>query len=206
MTTEQYTAADIKIVEFDEHVRRNPAMSFEVSRDHPGLATRVLCRVLAAGLHPAARLAPDHTLRITAEIHGDLAFAVTDDVPDALDGGTDRPRLGYYGALLGPDRWFSAAAAALSTRTVVEVWRDGHGIRQELEGIRPAEEPGSFEPPAGAGTRVSFTLEPAYFAPGAVITTDAGGLDLHGPYCDEPPGPGGVTLRDRRDGREVRYA
>ncbi|MFJ9870676.1 hypothetical protein [Streptomyces sp. NPDC101165] len=37
MTPDRYTAAEIKIV---EHVRRNPAMSFDVSGDHPDLATR----------------------------------------------------------------------------------------------------------------------------------------------------------------------
>ncbi|MFJ9815151.1 hypothetical protein ACIRU3_07735 [Streptomyces sp. NPDC101151] len=180
-------------------------MYFGVPRDHPALATRVLRRVLAHALHPAARLAPNHSRRITAVIHGDLAFTVTDDLPDALDDGPDRPRLGYYGALLGPDRWAGAAAAALSTRALVEVWRDGHGIRQELVGIRPTAQPAGFAPPAGAGTRVACTLDPACFAPGSAITTDLDGLDLHGPYCEEPPGPGAVTLRDLRDGREVRY-
>ncbi|MFE1879473.1 DNA topoisomerase IV subunit B family protein [Streptomyces diastatochromogenes] len=205
MTGEEYSAADIEVIEFDEHVRRTPVMYFDLPRDHPDLATRVLSRVLAHALHPATRLAPDHTLRVVAEIHGDLAFTVTDDMPNALDDGTGRPRLGHYGALLGPERWTSAAAAALGTRTVVEVWRDGHGVRQELAGLRPTTEPRSFEPLAGAGTRVAFALDPAYFGPGTAITADLAGLDLHPPYCDEPPGPGGVTLRDLRDGREVRY-
>ncbi|MCF3133601.1 hypothetical protein [Streptomyces olivochromogenes] len=205
MTAEEYSAADIEIIEFDAHVRRRPAMYFDLPRDHPGLATRVLCRILTHALHPAPRLAPDHTSRVLAEIRGDLAFAVTDDLADALDDGPGRPRFGYYGTLLGPDRWTSGAAAALGARTVVEVWRDGHGVRQELSGIRPAGELRSFDPPAGAGTRVALTLDPGYFAPRSAITTDLAGLDLHGRYCEAPPGPGSVTLRDLRDGREFRY-
>ncbi|SOE07494.1 hypothetical protein [Streptomyces sp. Ag109_G2-15] len=60
---------------------------------------------------------------------------------------------GYHGALLGPERWTGAAAAALGTRTVVEVWRDGHGVRQELAGIRPGAARSGWCHPAGPARR-----------------------------------------------------
>ncbi|MFE0510195.1 hypothetical protein [Streptomyces sp. NPDC058964] len=197
MGDRKYTEADIRIVEIDEHVRANPAMRFGAARGNPGLATRVPAEVLSHVLHPAARLAPLHTLRAEAEVLGDLVFSIRDDRPDALDE-RGLPREGYCGSLLGPDRWIAAAAAALCARTLVEVWRDGHGLRQELAGIRPAEEPRRFDAPTGAGTRLVFELDETHFGPGAVIAGDLTGLDLHGPYCAEPPGPGHVGLRDLR--------
>lgn len=157
-----------------------------------------MCRA-GVRLHPAARVAAPHALRIRAEVSGDLAFAVEDDRADALDGlGSARP--GYHGSLLGPERWVSAAAAAVCSRTVVEVWRDGRGLRQELAGLRPLTEPREVDAPAGAGTRVRFELAGAYFGDGRVITADLTSLDLHGPYCDNPAGPGEVTLLDLRHG------
>jgi hypothetical protein len=120
---------------------------------------------------------------------------VADDlVADARDAAW--PRLGYYGSLLGPDRWTCAAAAVLSTRTVVEVWRDGRGFRQELSGLRPVEVPQEIDAPAGKGTRVLFELDSTWV--GAALSTDLASLDLHGPHCDAPLGPGRVTLRDLR--------
>lgn len=75
------------------------------------------------------------------------------------------------------------------------MWRDGRGLRQELIGPRPAGEPVAWEPPAGAGTRVTYHLDRDYFAPGARISAD---IDAHGPYCTYPPGPGTLTVHDRR--------
>ncbi|MFI7296776.1 hypothetical protein [Streptomyces sp. NPDC050121] len=193
----EYDAADIRIIEFDEHVRQNPGMYFEVGRSSPELATRVLCAVLRHALHPATRVGPAHTLRAEAAICGDLAFWVADDQADALDP-RGRPRLGYYGSLLGPDRWLSLAAGAVSSRTVVEVRREGVGFRQQLAGGRPVGDPEQFTPPSGTGTRVAFELDETYVGPHSVITPDLSSLDLHGPLCDEPDGPGCVVLRDMR--------
>ncbi|MFD4604406.1 hypothetical protein ACFWPQ_41120 [Streptomyces sp. NPDC058464] len=198
MAEKTYSAADIQVVEFDLHVRATPSMYFGVGRGSPELATRVLCAVLGHALHPATRVAPAHTPRVEAEVHGDLRFWVADDQADALDA-QDRPQLGYYGSLLGPDRWNSAAAAALSARTVIEVWRGGHGFRQELAGLRPIEEPREFDAPAGAGTRVAFELDQEHAGAGAALADDLGSLDLHGPHCRDPRGPGRVVLRDLRD-------
>ncbi|GIH19672.1 hypothetical protein [Rugosimonospora africana] len=195
MTVGRYSASDIQVIEFDESVRTRPTMYFGAGRGSPDLATRVLEGVLAHALHPAARVAAVHTLQVKTEIIGDLAFVVSDDRADALD--DPGVRLGYYGSMLGPARWVSAAAAALSSRTVAEVWRDGIGLRQELAGLRPISEPRNFVPEAEAGTRVSFDLDNAYFRRG--IAANLASLDLHGPHCSDVAGPGQVTLVDLRD-------
>jgi hypothetical protein len=202
----EYDAARITVREFDEFARRSPAVFFGVAQDDPRLATEVLRGVLAHALHPATRVAPVHTPQVEVEVRGDLAFSVTDDQADAadtLDG--QAPRLGYFGSLLGPARWVAAVAAALSTRTVAEVWWDGRGFRQHLAGIRPTGEPEVFDAPAGTGTRVVFDLDPAYF--GAGIAADLGSLDPHAPDCAAEPGARGrVVLRDlRADGEPVEH-
>ncbi|MFI2207522.1 hypothetical protein ACH47Z_44130 [Streptomyces sp. NPDC020192] len=158
MAVDKYSAADIQIVEFDDHVRTHPQMYFQVGRNGPDFATRVLGNVLGHALHPAARLAAAHTLQIDAEITGDFAFAVHEDRADALDE-QGNPELGYFGSLLRSERWGSAAAGAVSSRVVVEVWRNGHAFRQELVGLRPLSEPRKIDPPAGRGTRIAFELD-----------------------------------------------
>ena len=195
--TNTYSAADIQLLEFDDAVRKRPGMYFGASRESAGLATQVLCGVLGHVLHPATSVAPAHTLRACAEISADLAFSVIDDQANPFDE-QGLPRLGYYGSLLGPDRWISAAAAAVSSRAVVEVWRDGRGFHQVLAGVRPVGPPEELEAGDGCGTRVTFELDPAYFGPRAAISTDLRSLDLHGPDCTEPSGPGFVTVRDLR--------
>ncbi|MFF9623702.1 hypothetical protein [Streptomyces griseosporeus] len=193
---DSYDAADIRVTEFDQHVRTHPGMYFGASGDGTaGRATRVLCAVLDHALHPAAGLAPTHTARVEAEILGDLTFRVADDqVEDAGD--RDWPRPGYYGALLGPCRWIWAAAAAVSARAVVEVWREGRGFRQELRGLGPLEYPRAFDAPAGTGTRVLYELDGTWAA--TALSPDLAALDRHAPHCGGRLGPGGVTLRDLR--------
>ncbi|MFD9320573.1 hypothetical protein ACFWDQ_23355 [Streptomyces sp. NPDC060053] len=207
MADDEYSAADITVLDFTDHVRRCPGMYFRVGPRSPEFATSVLCRVLSSALHPDTRLAPDHTLRVDVGISGDLAFAVTDDHAGQMDR-QGRPRLGFHDSLLGADRWMTAAAAALARRAVVEVWRDGRGFRQALTALRPDSAPVRFEPPAGSGTRVAVELDPEYFGREAAIGDDLGSLDLHGPYCVEPGGPGHIVIRDARSGRsptEWRY-
>ncbi|MFC4118801.1 hypothetical protein [Nonomuraea zeae] len=201
-----YSAADIRVLEFDQVVRTRPGMYFGVGKEDPRLATEVLCCVLAHGLHPATSVAPAHALRIEAEVSADLAFSVADDHagPPADDG---LPHLGYHRSLLGPDRWLSAAAAAMSSRAIVEIWRDGQGFRQELSHLRPLNAPEPFQAPAGSGTRIAFELDRSYFGREAAIAADLSSLDVHGPYCAEARGSGRVTIRDLRNGepRESRY-
>ena len=207
MTEHGYSAADITVLTMADAVRKRPGMYFGVGRGDPRLATEVLCAVVGHAFHPAAKVAARHTPHVVAEITADLAFAVTDDQADTLTG-TGVPQLGYEGSLLTADRWSSAAAAAVSSRAVVEVWRAGQGFRQTLVGLRPVEPPAEFDAPAGAGTRVVFILDPAYFG-SSVITSDIAALDVHGPYCAEAVGSGEVIVRDHRSANgsvERRYA
>ncbi|MFE3645516.1 hypothetical protein ACFXOM_31850 [Streptomyces sp. NPDC059169] len=197
MAENTYDAAEIQVLEFDDGVRARPGMYFGVAQEDPRLATQVLSRVVGHALHPASGVAPSHSLWVIVEISADLAFSVADDHAGPLDE-QGRPRLGYYGSILGGERWLSAAAA-VSSRAVVEVWREGRGFRQELLRLRPAAAPEEFQAPPDCGTRVSFELDPAYFSCSA-ITRDLGSLDLHGPDCAERAGPGYVTFRDHRDG------
>ncbi|MBF9072849.1 hypothetical protein [Streptacidiphilus fuscans] len=185
-------------MDFDEHVRAQPQMYFRVGRSNPELATRVLENVLGHALHPAARLAPLHTLQAEAKITGDLSFAVRDDRADALDG-HGHPQLGYFGSLLLPERWLSAAASALSSRVVVKVWRNGHAFEQELAGLRPVSEPRRTDPQPGTGTRIAFELDRAFLGQHHALTLNLTALDLHGPDCDAPAGPGRVTVTDLRE-------
>ncbi|MEE3918296.1 hypothetical protein V2I01_05765 [Micromonospora sp. BRA006-A] len=196
MTEPDYSLAKIRVMEFDDSVRERPGMYFGVGRHDPCLATRVLLRGrrtrVSSGSHCRREPHPD----VVAEITADLTFSVTDDQTDVLTGrGT--PKLGYYGSLLTSERWSSAAAAAVSSQTTVEVWRHGHGFRQRLVGLRPVEPPAEFSAPVGAGTRVAFVLDPAYFG-SAAITTDIASLDVHGPACTNTTGSGKVVIRDRR--------
>ncbi|ADL48501.1 hypothetical protein [Micromonospora aurantiaca (nom. illeg.)] len=197
MTEPDYSLAKIRVLEFDESVRERPGMYFGVGRDDPRLATRVLCAVVGHAFHPATIVAASHTPDVVAEINADLIFSVTDDQADVLTG-RGMPKLGYHGSLLTSERWSSAAAAAVSSQTTVEVWRHGHGFRQRLVGLRPVEPPAEFAAPAGAGTRVAFVLDPAYFG-SAAITTDIASLDVHGPDCTNTIGSGKVVIRDRRE-------
>ncbi|WP_051773163.1 hypothetical protein [Saccharothrix sp. NRRL B-16314] len=200
MAGNDYGDASITIREVDEAFRRNPSLFFGVGRDDPKAATAVLRGVLGHGLHPATAVAPTHTPQVDARVRGDLTFDVTDDQSDAVDE-RGALHLGFYGALLGPNRWAAAAAAALSTRTEVEVWRDGRGFRQVLAGLRPTGEPEPFDPPPGTGTRMAFDLDRDHFAVG--ITTELGSLDLHGPDCrPDPAALGLVVLRDLRRDRD----
>jgi DNA gyrase/topoisomerase IV subunit B len=193
---DDYSIPDITVLEFDDAVRRWPGMYFGVGKEDPRLVTRIFCAVVDHAFHPAAAVAARHTPVVVAEITADLAFSVTDDQADTMAGG-DAPRLGYYGSLLTTSRWMSAAAAAVSSRTTVEVWRDGLAFRQTLMGMQPLEPPEEFTAPAGAGTRVTYVLDPAYIGP-ALITTDVANLDLHGPGCSGITGSGRVEIRDLR--------
>ncbi|MEU9202712.1 hypothetical protein [Streptomyces sp. NPDC048332] len=199
MAEKTYDAADIQVLEFDDAVRASPGMYFGAAQGDPALATKVLCRVVGHSLHPAVSVARPHSLRVIVEISADLTFSVADDHVDPLDG-HGKPRLGYYGSLLGNDRWLSAAAAAVSSHAVVEVWREGRGFRQELHRLRPAGAPEEFEAAPGSGTRVSFELDPAYFGSDSAITSDLTSLELHGPHCTGRDGAGYVVFRDHRDG------
>ena len=188
----EYSAEHLQVYEFDEGVRHRPAMYFRVGQGNPRLPTEVLAAVVGHVLHPATAVAPVHTGRIEAVVLDDLTFSVTDD----LDDETADP--GYLDTLIAGWRYLAAAAAALSTRTVVEVWRDGSGFRQELAGMKPASDPTEFDAPPGTGTRMTFELDVEFAGAGSVITHELDGLDFHGPDCYPTPGSAPITLTDRR--------
>jgi hypothetical protein len=204
MAGHSYDASQITLLEFDAAVRARPGMYFRFGQGDPRLPSSVLCAVVGHVLHPATAVAPAHTLSALVEVTGDLAFTVTFDEPHAWEG-QEGPAPGHFGALLGPEWLYPAAAVALSTRAVVDVWCGGRGFRQELRGIRPSSAPREYAAPAGSGTRWEFALDAGYFGQGAALTTEPGGLDPCGPECAEPAGPGYVLVRDLRDGgREAR--
>ncbi|GAA0966294.1 hypothetical protein GCM10009555_007790 [Acrocarpospora macrocephala] len=205
MAGNEYTAADITVLEFDEVVRKRPEMYFGVGLNDPRLPTALLCAVAGHALHPAAGVAREHTLRTVIEVFDDLGFTVAMDQVHAW-GGADSPALGYYGSLLGPEWWLPAAVAALCESVTVEMWSDGRGFRQELAGIRPLAEPWEIDAPVGSGTRIVFVLDPGRLGRGAAFPTDH--LELHDPDCGAPKGPGHVIVRDRRranPGQEAFY-
>lgn len=48
---ERYTADQIQVITFEEHVRARPAMYFRVGKDSPELPTEVLQQVVWDALH-----------------------------------------------------------------------------------------------------------------------------------------------------------
>ncbi|MEU7857844.1 hypothetical protein [Nonomuraea sp. NPDC049141] len=195
MANHEYTAADITVIEFDESVRKRPGMYFRVGLDNPRLPTEILSTVASHILHPTAGVAESHTLSGLIEVLGDLRLRVTLDEPPAWQ---DTPALGYYDSLLGFNWWSLATVAALCERTSVEMWRDGQGFRQELAGIRPLAAVERFDPYPGSGMRVTFMLDVGILLPEAAFPAEFEGIDMHGEYCTQEPGPGYVTIRDHR--------
>lgn len=199
VTEYSYDVADIEVLEFDAAVRKRMGMYFGVGRGDSRLPARVLCAVGGHALHPATRVAAEHTLRAVVEITGDLSFTMVMDQPHDWDG-SDTPALGYYDSLLGPEWWLLAAAAALSERVTIEMWSAGRGFDQDLVGIRPLSGPREFDSQEGCGTKVAFVFDPTHVGPDFVLPTDLENLDLHGPHCSVPTGSGQVLIRDLRPG------
>ncbi|MFZ3467600.1 hypothetical protein ACODT3_39405 [Streptomyces sp. 4.24] len=83
---EHYTADQLRVMEFQEHVRARPAVYFGVERDSPELPTEVLQRVVWDALH---RRDGTHG-QISVEITTDLSFTVEDDQLPSVD---ERQRL-----------------------------------------------------------------------------------------------------------------
>ncbi|MFM9610340.1 hypothetical protein DF268_13755 [Streptomyces sp. V2] len=190
MTANEYDASQITVLSLEESVLRRPGMHFRVGLRDPRLTGEVLSAVVGHFLHPATELAEPHSLRVEVEIHGDLEFSIADDRADAIDA-EGHPLRGYNDSLIGMNRYFAAAAAVLSTETLVEVWRDGTGFRQLLRRLQPLAEPAEFTPPPAEGTRFRFRLDPAHF------TTPLPRAP-HTPPCDHEPGAGYLRVTDLR--------
>lgn len=190
---ERYTADQIQVITFEEHVRARPAMYFRVGKDSPELPTEVLQKVVWDALHHGDGA---HG-QISVEIGSDLSFTVEDDQRRTVDE-QGRPLPGFFESLLDKGRWEPAAAAALSVRTVVEVWLDGRGYCQELAGATPVgawEEIGTSRL---SGTRTTFHLDPSYCGPGEAIAWSLLPDELHGYECDALPSPVTFPIRDLR--------
>lgn len=202
-----YDAADIHDLEFDAGVRQRMGMYFGVGRGDPRLPARVLCALAGHALHPATKVAAEHTLQTVVEITDDLSLTMVMDQPHAWEG-SGAPVKGYFDSLLGPEWWLLAAAAALSDRVTVEMWSAGRSFCQDLVGIRPFSDPRVFDSPGGSGTRVALAFDPTQVGPDFVLPTDLENLDVHGPHCSAPTGSGYVLFRDLRHGsagREVMH-
>ncbi|AGM07128.1 hypothetical protein [Amycolatopsis keratiniphila] len=196
----EYGSAEIEVLEFDASVRRWPGMYFGVSLDDSRLPTNVVRVVVGHAIHPAPHLAEPHSPVVDVEILGDLSFSITDDQLCRAKS-CQVPGSGYFGSLLGPDRWTLAAAAALSRRTIVTVWQDGHGLHQELTGLRPIGPPESFTGPRGCGTTVTIELDPARLRPDVAIDTNLETIGLcRGDDCTANA-PHCVTVNDQRGKR-----
>jgi DNA gyrase/topoisomerase IV subunit B len=77
-----YSAASIKVISFEDSVRRRPQMYFGCSHEDPDLMTAVARAVVADALYePVAG-----RVRVTLVIESDLRFTVS--VIDAVPGGT----------------------------------------------------------------------------------------------------------------------
>ncbi|MFI0351509.1 hypothetical protein [Actinomadura sp. 9N407] len=195
MMEHAYSAAGITVLDFDAAVRKRPGMYFGVGLDDPKLPTMLLSAAARHALHPATRVAEEHSLSAAIEILGDLRFQVTIDQQHTW---TDSPPLGYFGSLIGSEWWLLAAIATLCETTTVDVWRDNLGFRQELTGLRPSSTPERYEPPSGSGIRISFTLDERTLPANTALPADLDGIEVHGPYCAAAEGPGRVTLHDHR--------
>lgn len=192
-----YTAADIKVVSFEESVRKRTGMYFAVAPDSPDLPTNIVRGVINDALHPVGD-GPHHTVDI--EITTDLRFTVSDDQPPACDDAGE-PAPGFYGSLIDKRRWALAATAALSSHALVEVRVGGRAWRQEFNGATPSPVEPFTATDEGDGTRATFHLDADFIAPGAVITSEDGQLQPLGngcATCAETPVINMLTVRDGR--------
>lgn len=187
---EDYAAAIEVPRRFGEGVRKRPRMFFGAGPDDPRFATRALILPLREALHPPS---PEpHALEVTAEIRDDLTFAIAHGLPLTVPGDP-------AAMLLGPRWWAHEATAAFCARTRVETWTDRRGLRHDFHGFDPAGPPVPFDAPTDAGTRVTFTLDPALLPPSAAIARDPAAMEpLCGPFCPAPGKPHRLRLTDHR--------
>jgi DNA gyrase/topoisomerase IV subunit B len=193
----EYTAADITVLSFEDSVRKRTGMYFAVAPNSPDLPTNIVRGVIDDALH-SARASAHHTFEI--EVTGDLRFTVADDQPPALDE-RGEPKQGFYGSMIDKARWALAAAAALSTHTLIEIRAGGRGWRQELTGSIPTLPEPFAAPDESDGTRVALELDAAFLATDAAISTSPDRLQPRGTGCATcagTPRATTLTIKDRR--------
>jgi hypothetical protein len=196
MDREPYRAEHITVLSFEEAVRTRTGMYFAVAPDSPELPSNILRGVIQDALHPVG----GGHCTVVADVTGDLCFTVADDQPLFL---SDRgePEPGFYDALIDKRRWALAGAAALSSRTTIEIRAGGRGWRQELTGVVPVH-PVLFAAPGVAdGTRATFELDAGFLVPSAAISTSAERLRAWEADCARCAGlrrADALTIRDRR--------
>jgi hypothetical protein len=149
---------------FAEAVRRRPHMVLGLDRDNPALVSSLLAAIVADALADRGVGRPD----VTITIESDLSFAAADtDSTRGLDS-SGQPANALYQTLLDRRRWPIAVAAALSTRTVLEVVIAGVAWRQEFKQIDPTP-PEQSPTDRPDGTLAAFDLDADYFAPDATL-------------------------------------
>ncbi|MEV6280413.1 hypothetical protein [Nocardia sp. NPDC051832] len=201
MGRSDYSAAHIRVLEAGEAVRSRPAMYFGASRDDPNLASRVVGAVLSDLLHSHAQDDLPTPARVRAEISSAVAFSVSSDQTAAFDD-DQLPRRGCFG-VIGPNLWAPAAAAALSSHAVAEIWYDGRGFRQLLTQLPPDPPIEPFTPERhGRGVHITYELDTAFLGADASITTALDTLICHDNRCPPDCSPGEVTILDRRTGTQ----
>lgn len=125
-----YTAASIKVISFEDSVRRRPQMYFGRSLRDPALANAVVRAVVGDALYEPFV----DGVRVSLVIESDLRFSVSDDNPTITLGADDVPQLGFFDSLISRRRWAIAAAAVMSRHTRIEVNVAGRTWRQDLSG------------------------------------------------------------------------
>jgi hypothetical protein len=196
MDRESYSAAHVTVVSFGDAVRKRTGMYFAVAPDSPDLPSNILRGVVQDALHCVG----GGHCTVVAEVTAGLCFTVADDQPLSLSD-LGEPGPGFCDSLIGKHRWALAAAAALSSRTLIEIRSGGRGWRQELAGASPAL-PELFATPGEAdGTRATFDLDAGFLAPGAAISASPERLRAWEADCARCAGPrraDSLTIRDRR--------
>jgi DNA gyrase/topoisomerase IV subunit B len=187
-----YTAASIKVMSFEDSVRRRPQMYFGCSGEDPALVDAVVRAVVSDALYEPSV----ERVHVIVVIESDLRFSVSDDGSAIALGADGVPQIGFFDSLIDRRRWPIAPVAAMSLRTRVEVNIAGRAWRQELIAtsvVGPLE----TTPTDRAGTRVTLELDPDHFAAHAVLARDPGAY-LPAENDQTPPEAGTIAVADLR--------
>jgi DNA gyrase/topoisomerase IV subunit B len=167
-----YSASSIRVLTFEEAVRRRPGMYFGLGRSDPRLVVAVVQCVasapfiweLGAGVgRVAVEVLVEADLRFTLSFNG-LPPGIDPDAPDSGGGSLIR------------QPWPLSAAAAVSTLTTVMVSTGGRRWEQHLIGTESVASPRDGGASDETRTRVTFDLDQSFFAAGTAIPRNAAEL------------------------------